>query len=106
MLWKRARQRKTSNIAVKGIWFCACGRRLRPQLGDQPHLLKHLLGNGDPGHLGGDVAAGLTTFAAISISFSFRLVSDQSFIGSGVASVRRAEMPTAPYLTLTRALVE
>src|SRR5262249_30747139 len=30
----------------------------------------------------------LTTFAPILISFSFRLVSDQSLIGSGVASVR------------------
>ena len=31
----------------------------------------------------------MTTFAPILISFSFRLVSDQSLIGSGVASVRR-----------------
>jgi hypothetical protein len=31
----------------------------------------------------------LTTFAPILISFSFKLVSDQSLIGSGVASVRR-----------------
>jgi hypothetical protein len=31
----------------------------------------------------------LTSFAPILISFSFKLVSDQSLIGSGVASVRR-----------------
>ena len=31
----------------------------------------------------------MTTFAPILISFSFRLVSDQCLIGSGVASVRR-----------------
>ena len=31
----------------------------------------------------------MTTFAQILMSFSFRLVSDQSLIGSGVASVRR-----------------
>jgi hypothetical protein len=31
----------------------------------------------------------LTTFAPILISFSFKLVSDQSLIGSGVASVRK-----------------
>jgi hypothetical protein len=31
----------------------------------------------------------LTTLAPILISFSFRLDSDQSLIGSGVASVRR-----------------
>src|SRR5262249_20454255 len=31
----------------------------------------------------------LTTFAPILISFSVKLVSDQSLIGSGVASVRR-----------------
>src|SRR5215472_8873530 len=31
----------------------------------------------------------LATFAPILISLSFRLVSDQSLIGSGVASVRR-----------------
>src|SRR5216683_3657669 len=31
----------------------------------------------------------LTTFAPISISLSFKLVSDQSLIGSGAASVRR-----------------
>jgi hypothetical protein len=31
----------------------------------------------------------LTTFAPILISFSFKLVSDQSLIGSGVASVQR-----------------
>ena len=30
-----------------------------------------------------------TTFAPILISFSFRLVRDQSLIGSGVASVRK-----------------
>jgi hypothetical protein len=31
----------------------------------------------------------MTTFAPILMSFSFRLVSDQSLIGSGVAKVRR-----------------
>ena len=31
----------------------------------------------------------LTTFAPTLMSFSLRLVSDQSLIGSGVASVRR-----------------
>ena len=31
----------------------------------------------------------LTTFAPILINFSFKLVSDQFLIGSGVASVRR-----------------
>jgi hypothetical protein len=31
----------------------------------------------------------LTTFAPILMSFSFRVVSDQSLIGSGVARVRR-----------------
>jgi hypothetical protein len=41
--------------------------------------------NGDPSHLEGDIAA----VAPILISFSLRLVSDQSLIGSGVASVRR-----------------
>ena len=31
----------------------------------------------------------MTTFAPILMSFSFRVVSDQSLIGSGVARVRR-----------------
>jgi hypothetical protein len=35
----------------------------------------------------------LTTLAPILISFSFRLDSDQSLIGSGVASVRRKLPP-------------
>jgi hypothetical protein len=43
--------------------------------------------DGDLGHL-----EGVTAFAPILISLSFRLVSDQSLIGSGVASVRR-ELP-------------
>ena len=37
----------------------------------------------------GDVAAMLHHLCADLISFSFKLVSDQSLIGSGVASVRR-----------------
>ena len=47
------------------------------------------LRNGDLGHLKADMAALLTTFAPILMSFSFRLVSDQSLIGSGVVSVRK-----------------
>jgi hypothetical protein len=45
--------------------------------------------NGDLGHLEGDVVAVADHLAPILISFSFKLVSDQSVIGSGVASVRR-----------------
>ena len=37
---------------------CGCERRLQPQFGDQPqNLLEHLPGNGDLGHLEGDIAA-------------------------------------------------
>ena len=44
-------------------------------------------GDGDLGHLKRN--AWLTTFAPILMSFSFRVVIDQSLIGSGVANVRR-----------------
>jgi hypothetical protein len=47
------------------------------------------LRNGDLGYLEGGIAAWLTIFALNFISFSLRVVSDQSLIGSGVAGVRR-----------------
>ena len=57
---------------------------------DQPqNLLEHLPWDGDLRHLEDDIASVATTFAPILINFSFRLVSDQSLIASGVASVRR-----------------
>jgi hypothetical protein len=40
-------------------------------------------------HLKRDIGPWLTIFAPILISFCLRLVSDQSFMGFGVASVRR-----------------
>jgi hypothetical protein len=49
---------------------------------------KRFFRNGDLGNLECNVAPELTTLAPILISFSFRLVSDQSLIGSGVANVR------------------
>jgi hypothetical protein len=54
-----------------------------PRLPEGPFVLVDL------GHLEGGAAAWLTTFAPILISLSFKLVSDQSLIGSGVTSVRR-----------------
>jgi len=49
----------------------SCWRRRRLRLRDQPqNLLEHLPWNGDLGHLEGDIAAWLTTFAPILISFS------------------------------------
>jgi hypothetical protein len=63
-------------------------------LGDEPqNLLENVPWDGDLGHLEGDVAAVADYLAPILISFSFRLVSDQSLIGSGVASVRRKFPP-------------
>jgi hypothetical protein len=54
------------------------------------NILEHLPADGDLGYLEGDVAAvAHPTFAPILMSFSFKLVSDQSLIASGVASVRR-----------------
>jgi hypothetical protein len=55
-------------------------RRWRPQLRNQPQDIgEQNSGDGD----------WLTTFAPILMSLSFRIVSDQSLIGSGIASVRR-----------------
>src|SRR6516165_3026527 len=66
------------------------GWRLRPQFRDEPqNLLEHLPWDGDLGHLEGDIAAVAHDFAPILISFSFKLVSDQSLIGPGVASGRK-----------------
>jgi hypothetical protein len=63
---------------------------LRPQFCDKPqNLLEHLPWDGVLGHLEGNMATVAHDLAPILISFSFRLVSDQSLIGSGVASVRR-----------------
>ena len=45
--------------------------------------------DGDLGHLEDNIAAVAHTFAPILISLSFKVVSDKSLIGSGVASVRR-----------------
>src|SRR6516164_9808606 len=45
--------------------------------------------DGDLGHQEDNITAVAHTFAPILISLSFKLVSDQSLIGSGVASVRR-----------------
>jgi hypothetical protein len=45
--------------------------------------------NGDFGHLQCDAAAVAHDLRADLISFSFRLIGDQSLIGWGVASVRR-----------------
>jgi len=64
--------------------------RLPPQFRDEPqNLLEHLPWDGDLGHLEGDRAAVADDLAPILINFSFKLVSNQSLIGSGVASVRR-----------------
>ena len=45
-------------------------------------------GDGDLGHLKRDVTTVAQTFAPILIGLSFRVVIDQSLIGSGVANVR------------------
>jgi hypothetical protein len=50
--------------------------------------LEHLSCDGDLGHLEDNIEEWLTTFAPILIS-SLKVVSDQSLIGSDVASVRR-----------------
>jgi hypothetical protein len=47
--------------------------------------------NGGLGHLEGGIAAAADDHWPILISFSFRLVSDDSLIGSGVASVQTSE---------------
>ena len=53
------------------------------------NLLEHLPWDGDLRHLEDDVAAVADDLRADLMSFSFRLVSDQRLIGSGVASVRK-----------------
>jgi hypothetical protein len=69
---------------------CPRGDRWRAQRRDQPQDVgEQMARDGNLGHLEGDVRPCLTTFAPILMSFSRRLVSDQSWIGSGVASVRR-----------------
>jgi hypothetical protein len=61
------------------------GRGFGPQLCNQPqNLPEHLPRNGDLGHLEGDDAAIADDLGTILISFSFRLDSDQSLIGSAV----------------------
>jgi hypothetical protein len=45
--------------------------------------------DGDLAHLEGDIPAVADDFAPISMSFSFKLVSDQCLIGSGVAANER-----------------
>ena len=53
---------------------CWRGRRLRPQFGDQPqNLLEHLPGNGDLGHLKGDITA---------VAHDLRANLDQPFLES------------------------
>ena len=63
---------------------------LRPQFRDEPqNLLEHLPWDGDLGHLEDDVAVVAHDLRADLDQLSFKLVSDQSLIGSGVASVRK-----------------
>ena len=56
---------------------------------------EHLPCDRDLGHLEDNIAAVAHTFAPILISFSFRLVSDQSLIGSGESNRQKecVQMP-------------
>jgi hypothetical protein len=80
-LASNARQSNTSRWRWIGRWT---------QFRDQPQdVAEQMPGDGDLGHLKRDVTTWLTTFAPILIGLSFRVVIDQSLIGSGVANVRR-----------------
>src|SRR5271165_1124467 len=65
---------------------CHVGRRSATRW---RNLSEQVLGYGDLGQPVRDIRSWLTTFAPILISFSLRLVSDQTLIGSGVDSGHR-----------------
>jgi hypothetical protein len=63
---------------------------LRPQFRNEPqNLLEHLSWDGDLSHLEDNIAAGAHNLRTDLDQFLFKLVSDQSLIGSGIARVRR-----------------
>lgn len=87
--------RCTSPMVLMEVMSTGCASRRRwirrwPQFGDPPqNLANSIRGTATSAIWKAKWRPWLTTLAPILIGFSFRLVSDQCLIGSGVASVRR-----------------
>jgi hypothetical protein len=71
---------------LKLALVAGCGRSSAMS---RKNLLEHLSWDGDPSHLEDNIAAGAHNLRTDLDQFLFKLVSDQSLIGSGIARVRR-----------------